>query len=222
MNDTTTVDAAATAVPVGSKEFVYTFRTEPVRNEKGETIGESPKTPAVKVILPVPTSAELIDFIAAQGKEAEFLMDVIYDAIKAQGRGQINDFAKENPDKPVTADVLDLSKLTFSAIANTPRESRAKPEIAEEVYNTFYETYKTEMVEAGKEINRVQKHIVLFKARFRTCKFDKPALQVLKDNLNFWAAKTNNMEDNKEVFDVLYTQVTKFLAAEEKNLVAAL
>lgn len=215
-------DENTQVIPEGTKEFTFTFRTEKIRDEQGNEIGEGPKTPPVKVILPFPSDEDMINFLGSQGKEAEYIRDIVYEAIKAQGRGQINEFVKENPDKPVTADILDLSKLTFSAIANTPRESRAKPEIPEEVFNTFYEQYKTDMLAAGKEVNRVQKHIALFKTQFRTCKFDKPALQILKDNLNLWAAKTEAMADNVDVFEFLTTKVDRFLKAEEKNLVAAL
>lgn len=217
-----TTAVAATPIPAGSKEFLYHFRTEKVRDENGNILGEGKKLPEFKVILPVPTTEDILNFIAANGKEAQFLQDVIYEAIKNAGRGQINEYRENNPDKPVTADVLDFSKLTFTAIANTEPKDRAAPEIPEEVWTTMFEDYKKVLVATGKEAARVAKHIVLFKAHFRTCKFDKPALSVLRDSLNLWAAKTENMEDNKEVFEFLMNRVEKYLKADEKNLVAAL
>ncbi len=216
-------EAPAQTLPEGSKEVNYTFRTEKVRNEAGEVIGDGTKRPSFKAILPVPTREQLVDFIAAGGKEAEFIDDVIYEAIKNAGRAQINEFLENAPkDAQVTADVLDLSKLTFTAIANTAPESRAKPEIPEEVYNTFFEDYKHVQTEQGKEPTRIQKHIALFKAQFKTCKTDKPALEFLRDNLNLWAAKTTAMEDNKDVFELLMGKVNKYLNADEKNLLGAL
>lgn len=205
-----------------TKEFVFHFRTEKVRDENGNVIGEGKKLPEFKAILVTPTDEEIINMIAANGKEADYLREVINGAIYSAARGQINDYRESNPDKDITADALDLSKLTFSAIANTPKESRAAPEIPEEVYNSFYEDYRKVLVASGKELNRVNKHIVLFKAQFRTVRFDKPALTVLQDNLNLWAAKTEEMEDNKEVFEMLTNKLTKYLNAEEKNVAAAL
>ena len=223
MTETTTQDQTAAPIPAGSKEFSFHFRTEKIRNESGEAIGEGKKMPTFKAILPVPDATQLLDFIASGGKELEFLNDVIYDAIQDAARAQINEYRENNPNaEALTADVLDLSKLTFTAIANMPKESRAKPEIPEELFNTFFEDYKNVMVAAGKEPTRVAKHIVMFKSHFRTCKFDKAALGILKDNLNVWAAKTENMEDNKDVFEFLVNRADKYLKAEERNLVAAL
>lgn len=213
---------AATPVPPGHKEFTFYFRTEKVRNEKGEVIGEGRKHPDVKAVLPVPTQEDIINFIANGGKEAEFLMEVVNDAIAKAARSQINDWRENNADGTVTPDILDLSKLTFTAIANMPKSERGAPDIPEEVWNTFFEDYKTVIMATGKEASRVAKHVVLFKSHFRTCKYDKPALSVLKDGLNLWAAKTENMEDNQECYQFLMGRLEKYLMAEEKNLVGAL
>lgn len=209
-------------VPAGHKRFPFHFRTEKIRNEVNEVIGEGKKHPTIFADLPVPTDQDLIEYIAANGKEAQFLREVVYEAIATAARDQINEWRLDNKDTTPTAGILDLPKLTFTAIANTPPKDRAAPEIPEEVWNSFYEDYKKVIVDTGKEPVRVQKHIVLFKAQFRTCKFDKPALSVLRDMLNLWAAKTENMEDNKEAYEVLSNKVDKYLKAEEKNLVNAL
>lgn len=222
MNTEVTTQEVKPTVLEGSATFSFNFRTEKIRNEQGEVIAEGKKVPPVSVILPVPSNIDLINMLGAGGLEARYLSEVVYEAIKAAGRGQINEFIEANPDKPVTADVLDLSKLTFSAIANTPKESRAKPEIPEEVKNTFYEDYKAVIVASGKELKRALNHIIHFKSEFRALKYDRPSLNALRDNLNVWAAKTENMNDNTEVFEFLMTKVDKYLAAEPKNLVASL
>ena len=112
--------------------------------------------------------------------------------------------------------------MTFTAIANMPKSERGAPDIPDEVWNTFFEDYKNVLVSTGKEVQRVAKHVVLFKSHFRTCKYDKPALSILKDNLNLWAAKTEAMEDNAECYQFLTDRLDKYLKAEEKNLVGAL
>lgn len=209
-------------IPEGHKEFVFHFRKEKIRDSEGQVIGEGKKHPEVKAVLPVPSTEDVINFIATGGKEAEMLMEVIYDAIKLAARGQINDYRESNPDATITPDVLDLSKLTFSAIAAMDKQSRGGVEIPEEVWASFYEDYKTVLVGLGKEVQRVDKHIVLFKSQFRTCKYDKAALGVLKDNLQLYAAKTENMEDNADCYEFLIAKLEKYLNAEEKNLVGAL
>lgn len=207
--------------PPGHFAASFHFRTEKIRNEKGEEIGVGKKLPDVNGIFPEPTDEDLINFIANGGKEKDFLRDVIREAIKDAARAQINAFREENPDTAVTPNVFDLSKLTFSSIASMDARDRAK-EIPEEVYNSFYEDYKAVLVALGTPAEKVNKHIVLFKSQFRTCRYDKPALGVLKERLNMYAAKTENMDDNAEVYGVLTAKIDKYLKADEKNLVAAL
>jgi hypothetical protein len=208
-------------LPPNHVEMKFHFRTEKIRNEKNEVIGEGKKHPEVKAVLPIPSKEELIDFIAAGGKEYEFLQEAVQDQIKLAARAMINDFRDNNPDKEVTPDVFDLSKLTFTAIANMDKRDRA-PEIPEEVWNAFFEDYKAVLTQLGQAPERVQKHVVLFKSQFRTARYDKPALSILKDRLNMWASKTENMEDHEDCFNVLNNKLDKYLKADEKNLVEAL
>lgn len=212
-----------TAMPVapGHLEFNFHFRTEKIRNEKDEVIGTGKKHPDVKVALPVPTQEDLINFIAAGGKESEFLMEVVNDAIKLAARGQINDYRENNPEAVITPDIFDLSKLTFTAIANMDKRDRAV-EIPEEVWNSYYEDYRAVMAALGQPAERVSKHIILFKNQFRSARYDKPALGVMKDRLNMYAAKTENMEDNAECFQLLMNRLEKYLKADERKLVEAL
>lgn len=210
---------APVPVPEGHFAANFHFRTEKIRNEKQEVIGEGKKNPDVAVHLPEPKDEDLINYIATGGKEKEFLRNVVREAIKAAARGQINAYREENPDAVVTPNVLDLTKLTFSHVATMDAPA---PEIAEEVWTSFFEDYKAVMVALAVAPERIQKHIVLFKSQFRTCRYDKPALGVLNDRLNLWAAKTENMDDNAECFKVLHDKLDKYMKAEEKNLVAAL
>lgn len=206
-------------VPAGHFGANFHFRTEKIRNEKQEVIGEGKKNPDVSVHLPEPSDEDLINYIATGGKEKDFLKNVVREAIKAAARVQINTFREENPEAIVTPSVLDLSKLTFAHVATLDAPA---PEIAEEVWTSFYDDYKAVLVALGTAPERIQKHIVLFKSQFRTCRYDKPALGVLNDRLNLWAAKTENMDDNAECFKVLHDKLEKYMKAEEKNLVAAL
>lgn len=225
MNDATvsTQDTPAVEVPVpaGHRKFTFHFRTEKLRDEKGEVIGEGKKLPNVEAILPVPTESELIDFLATPGKERDYLLEVVSDAIGIAARGQINTFREEHPNDAVTPDILDLSKLTFSSIASTDKRDRAV-EIPEEVMNTFFADYKSVMTALGIEDVRIAKHIALFKNQFKAARYDKPSLNMLKDRLSMYAAKTENMDDNEQVYGMLTGKLDKYLAADEKKLIEAL
>lgn len=208
-------------VPPGHVAMNFHFRTEKIRNEKGEEIGTGKKHPDVKMILPIPSDEQIIDFIVANGKEAAFLREVIADSIKLAARGQINEYREANPDGVVTPAIFDLTKLTFSAVAAMEKADRAT-DIPEEVFNSMFEDYKQVLSGLGTPPERIAKHIVLFKNQFRVARYDKPALNILKDRLNLYAAKTENMEDNKEVFELLVNKIDKYLKADEKKLVEAL
>lgn len=223
MNDATNTSPATpeVAVPEGFKKFTFHFRTEKLRDEKGEVIGDGKKLPNLEAILPVPSETDLIDFLAKPGKERDYLMEVVSDAIGVAARGQINTFREEHPNDLVTPDILDLSKLTFTAVANTDKRDRAV-EIPEEVMNTFFADYKTVMLALGIEEVRIAKHIALFKNQFKAARYDKPSLNMLKDRLSMYAAKTENMDDNEQVYGMLTGKLDKYLAADEKKLIEAL
>lgn len=208
-------------VPAGHVAMNFHFRTEKLRNEAGEVIGTGKKHPDVKINLPVPSDAELVDYIAANGKEAAFIRELVADSIKNAARGQINEAREAAPEATVTPATFDLSKLTFSAVAQLEKADRAA-DIPEEVYNSFFEDYRTVLTALNTPPERIAKHIVIFKNQFRQARYDKPALNVLKDRLNMYAAKTDNMEDNKEVWDVLINRLEKYLKADEKKLIEAL
>ncbi len=208
-------------VPAGHVRMNFHFRTEKIKGEDGTVLGTGKKHPDVKIDLPVPSDAELVDYIAANGKEAAFIRELVADAVKMAARGQINEFREENKDTPVTPNIFDLPKLTFSSVAQMEKADRAA-DIATEVYDAFFEDYKQVLTALNTPPERIAKHVVIFKNQFRQARYDKPALNVLKDRLNMYAAKTENMEDNKEVWDVLMNRLEKYLKADEKKLIEAL
>lgn len=220
----TQAPATEVVAPEGTKAFTFNFRTEKLRNEKGEVIGEGKKHPDVKAFLPVPSVTDVVNFLAEGGKAAELVMDSVIDVIYKAARGQINDYRESNPDKQVTPDIFDLSKLEFHYIANQPKSERGGVDISDEAWTAFFEAYKPVIMATGKSEDRVMKHVALFKNQFRTIKNDKPALALLKDQLTLWAANAGEeaMAEHADAYNVLITKADKYLKQEEKNVIDAL
>lgn len=220
-------NAAAPAVPVGeatSQAFNFFFKTDKIRDDEGKVIGNGRKHPDVKAVLPVPTFADLIKMLQDKGKEAQLILESAVDTIYNQARVQINDWREANGlDKDFTATNFDLSKLSLSAIASMPRGERGAAAISDEDWTAFLDDYHQVMVkEVGYDEKKVKLAILHFKVQLRRIKNDKPAVQKLLDLLNVWASKTSAMEDHVACYEDLTKRAKKYLAAEEKDVAAAL
>jgi hypothetical protein len=204
------------------KEMNFHFKKEKVKNEKGEVIGEGKKLPSIKADVPVPNEAGIITIIQNGGKGLELLMDSVSDVVYNQARNLINAFRDANKDAEVPASVLDLSKLDWGYIASIPKAERGIG-VSDEDFDAFCNDYRSVMPAAtGKDADRIEKHIGIFKKKFATVRNDKKALGVLKEMLVIWGAHTTNMEDNQEVYDYLNKRVDTLLQEEEKVLAEAL
>lgn len=205
------------------KEFEYHFKKEKIRNAEGDVIGEGKKLPSVKLPVSVLTAEGLLEVVAAGGKELELLMDAVEDILYNAGRDIINDLRAKNPDRTIEPSMVDLTKLAWSVIANIPRAERRGLGLSDEDWESFGADYRAIMPKAtGKDVDRIEKHIQLFKKKFYPCRNDKKALGVLQDMLSLWAVSSSTMEDNKEVYEYLKGRVETLLAEEEKVLAEAL
>jgi hypothetical protein len=204
--------------------FSFFFRTDKVRDDEGKVIGTGRKHPDVKATLPIPTYADMIVALQQGGKEAELLLEGVIALIDTAARNQINDWREANGlDKDFTANDFDLSKLTLTAIANTPKGERGGPAISDDDWTAFLEDYRHTMVDlVGYDAKRVNLAIMHLKVQFRRIKNDKAAVQKLLDLLNIWATKTENLEDYVQCYEALCNKAKKYITAEEKDLSSAL
>jgi hypothetical protein len=220
-------EVAPTATPVGtatSKEFSFFFRTDKIRDDEGKVIGTGRKHPDVKAPLPIPTAADVIAALQAGGKEAEYVMELLCGGVELAARQQINEWRDTNGlDKDFTATSFDVSKLSLTAIASTPKSERGGASISDEDWTAFLEDYTQTMVAVvGYEEKKVKLAVMHFKVQLRRIKNDKAAVQKLLDLLNIWASKSPNLEDHTACYTDLANRAAKYLKAEDKNLVEAL
>lgn len=205
------------------KETDYHFKKEKIKDDKGNVIGEGKKHPSIKVALPVPNAQGILDIVQAGGKELELLLDAAFEVVYGAGRTIINDLRSKAPEGEVKAEMVDVNQLLWSVIANMPKAERRGLGIAEEDWDQFAADYRAIMPKVtGKDADRIEKHIQLFKKKFYPCRNDKKALGVLQDMLNLWATNTAAMEDNTEVFEYLSGRVASLMKEEEKILAEAL
>lgn len=223
---TTTTETLAVVVPgtATSTQFAFFFRTDKIRDDEGKVIGTGRKHPDVKAVLPIPTYAALIAYLQGAGKEAELILDCVNSQIDTAARAHINDWRESNPpEKNFTAADFDLTKLTLTSIANTPRGERGGAAISDEDWTAFLDDYTHVMTNVvGYEAKKVKLAVMHFKVQLRRIKNDKPAVQKLLDLLNVWASKTENLEDHTACYEDLTKRAAKYLKAEEKNTAEAL
>jgi hypothetical protein len=216
------------AIPIQTefKEVDYHFKKEKIKNEKNEVIGEGKKHPSIKKKIPVPTMEGVLAIVQNGGKQWELLQDVMTDAIFNQGRRQLNALRDNEPqgsERQFTdADIPD-AQLTWDVIANLPKSERRGPQIADEDFDVFFNDYRAIMPKAtGKDLDRIEKHIGIYKKKFSSVRTDKKALGVLNDALAVYAANTGSMEDNQEVYEYLKKRVESLMQEEDKILADAL
>jgi len=220
------MEAAQTAVAViktEAKEVDFHFKKEKIKNGAGEVIGEGKKLPSVKVALPVPSTEGILEIVQAGGPELGLLMDAVQEVVYAAARDVINDLRAKNPDAEIKSENIDVSKLAWGIIARIPKAERRGLGIADEDWDAFSADYRAIMPKVtGKDVERIEKHIQLFKKKFYPCRNDKKALGVLADMLALWAASTSSMEEHQEVYEYLKGRVETLLSEEEKVLAEAL
>lgn len=209
---------------VDLKETDYHFKKEKIRDSEGKVIGEGKKLPSVKVPVPVPSDEGILEIIQAGGKELQLLRDAVFEIVYTRGRNLLNDIRSKLADgEEIKSEMLDIKQLTWSLIANLPKAERRGLGISDEDWESFAADYRGMMPKVtGKDMDRIEKHVQLFKKRFYPCRNDKKALGVLQDMLNLWATNTSSMEENSDVFEYLKERVDTLMKEEEKILAEAL
>jgi hypothetical protein len=223
--------AATTAAPAAPNDYTaltpvsFHFKVEKLRDEKGTVVGEGKKLPKADLYLPVPTRERIAEILLDDSdkfsKEKKLLEDAILDVVYSVARGQINAFREvdANKDTPITQSVLNLDKLDWTAIANMPKGERGTSVPSDEDLQSFYDSYLAIMPEAankGKE--KIENHIVLFKAKFKKQRSQKDLLEVFRNALAVYASAAGDdvLEDQLSVVEYFSNMLERYLKSEEK------
>lgn len=204
----------------------FNFKTRTVKNEDGTVIKQLKKQPSVIVQLPFLTAEEVIGMLQSEDVKAKDLaLEYVNSAIRDQARAQFDELIEsfgDDDSRSVSADQLDFDKLTFSYIANLPPAQRGARALSEEDYAAFFTDYANVMVATtGKPIEKIKKHIELFKKPARV-KSAKDVLGVLVEQLDIYLVSSPNLEETGEAANRIRAKFDKWLKAEEEVSLDAL
>lgn len=222
-------DAAAPAV-VNGKEFSYFFKTPILKDDDGKEIGKGTKHPDVKVVVPMASIEDVINYLAApdgtkEAKVRDYIMELLSDGVFAAGRRQINEFFEANPEKQFATTDMDLSKLTLQSIAEMPKGQRGSWTPDDDDFKSFNESYTNVLVHKTQyDPKKTKTHTDHWKQGMSKVKTNKPVVAKLKDFLTLYAANAEeaDLEENKQTYDWLVARAKKYLEAVEKNHLDAL
>jgi hypothetical protein len=232
-------EAQTREVETNVQTFKYFFQHERLKDSHGRPIkgeeGKGPKHPDVTLFAPVPTPEELIAYLAqystttpdgkktVEAKVADLILDNVYSAIFAAGKGQILEFREDNPEATFTTSDFDLNKLTLEHIASQEKASRGAWAPSAEELESFCEDYAVVLLTEGNyEKRRVDLHCDLIKKGFAKIKRDEASLGKMQDFLTMYASRTENMGANADTYGWLLSRIEKYLASPEKTYADAL
>jgi hypothetical protein len=227
-NTTNAVNAAAEAPATDPNALsamvkeLFHFKTEKLKNETGEVIGEGKKHPSVTLDLPVPTIKRLQQFLAdpaTYAKEVELLISTVTDTIYSAARAQINDWREANKDGTVTAAAINYDKLDWTAIANMPKRERASSVPDEDDIKAFLEVYLEVMPAAlNRPKKNIENHILCFQTVFRRQRSAKDILEMFQNSLAVFIQTVGEevVAQHLQVLEYYSDRLAKLLASEEK------
>lgn len=215
-------DAYTSQQPAVLTKETFHFKTEKLRNEKGEEIGKGKKHPSVTLDLPTPTLAALKVFLSdptAFKAEVELLLSTIKDQVYRVARGQINDWRETNKDGTVTPASLNYDKLSWTAIANMPKSERASSVPSDEDTKAFLASYLEVMPAAlNKPKANIENHLLCFTTVFKKQRGQKEILEMFQNALAVYLSTVGEegAEEHLEVIEYFGNRLDRMLKTEEK------
>jgi hypothetical protein len=198
------------------KETKFTFKKQVAKDELGQEV----KRPPVVVNLPIPTFPGLLQHME-DAKVQQFILDLVEGAIVDQAKAQIS--PGEGEKEVSTQEELDLSKLDLTFIANMPKAERQGGGIPKEQWEAWSADYVQVITSTtDKGPDKATKAATIMANRFAAVKTEKAILKFLKDQLNYWASKTANLEDFQDVYQFLENKVNTLMNKDSAELLASL
>lgn len=213
------------AAPNGFVDMVknlFHFKTEKLKNEKGEVIDKGTKHPSVEIFVPVPKAERLAEFLLdgeKYPKERELLISAASDIVIRMARMQVNAFRENTPEAQVNPSVIDYDKLDWTAIANMPKAERGAFVPDEEDTKAFLESYLEIMPEAtGKPKKNIENHVLCFSAGFKKQRAQKEILEMFQSALAVYVANATEelLAEHAEVIEYFDNRLKRMLKSEEK------
>jgi len=214
-------------VPAGYTKQIFHFKKEAIKDAAGNKVADGKKLPSVALLLPLVTAETILTVFTdtTKGKEQQFLLDQIQQAVYLGARDQINSFREKNPGTDVPLSVLDAAKLSIEALTAAAEESGASNKLTDEDWEAFYEDWSatmlaTEWTTENREA-KVAAQVNLFKKTLRRSR-DKKLLNGVKQLLAIYAANSKGLADNVSCYENLNAYVEKWVNYEPQDLLASI
>lgn len=172
------------------------------------------KRDTVKLKIPTLTVDGVVNiFSKGDPKELDLILEAINAKIVDQARVQVNE------NETIDQDTLDVSKLTWEAIANLPQAERRGGGIPKETWEEFGKDYTEVMAAAtGKKPEVLERHVGILLKKFAGVKSQKNVIAAFQNFLATYAASTKELEQFQECVDFLQNKAETLLAADEEAL----
>ena len=191
---------------VDAKEFNFRFKKDKMGMQRQ----------AVKLLVGVPSVEGIVQILENGGKGLELLQDALYDTIQASLRTFVAD--NEN----ASQETIDLSKFTWDAIANQPREDRRSATISEESWKGFAADYIAIMPSvSGKTATQVGNAVEVFLKKLVQVKTNKPVLNALQVQLGLYVEHSPNASEYEDVLEFLLRRIENYLKADDVEALIA-
>ena len=212
-----TVTAGVDISRIEIPESITNVKLEPVKFNfrKDKELGT--KRPSVELAIPVPTIDGILAILSNGGKALDLLQEAMFNVIYDQARTQVD------TDESIDQSKLDLTKLSWDAIANLPKAERTGTGIPKEVWEEFGKDYIEVMpAVSGKNAEAVGNASKLLVGKLQGCKTNKKILAFLKEQIAVWFAHTPNAENFADVYEFLDKKAETLLKADDAALLANL
>lgn len=203
---------------VTMRKETFHFKREKLVDSQGNKIGEGKKHPSVDIFLPIPSDAAIAEILKnKESNEYKLLQDAITTVVFNAARAQMNEIREADRDAVITQGSLNMDKLSWKAIADTPKGQRGSSVPAEEDFAAFFDAYKESMPSIlGKDRERIENHCKLFESPAKV-KDKKEVLEHLLACIDVFIQKSEEsvVAEHDEVLAYLINRINKLLKRED-------
>jgi hypothetical protein len=195
----------------------YFFKKQPLTDENGNETGETFKHPDVIAYFKEPSVEEITELMQTNDQVRKLICDLVFDAIVAQGKQQIQDWWEKNPGQIFNPTYFDHSKLTLEYIASIPPKQRGAWSPDKEDIAEFVADYRNTMLNAvAYDPKKVAHHCKNLEKGLTKIKGEKEILRRMQELLTLYAANSENLEENQRTYDWFQERIDRWLKVEDK------
>ena len=172
------------------------------------------KRPSVTLQLRVLTLQGLVSILeSGDEKQINLVLETLQTPIIEQARNQVDE------NESLTADTLDITKLTWAFISNLEPVARRGGGIPKETWEAFVVDYIEVMpAVTGKTKEQATRAATLLGAKLASVKGNKPVLKFLRGALDLYFTNTAKAEEFQDCYEFLANKADTLISANDADL----